>query len=108
VQGTGGNDVTIFVAAGDARPYLLEAAEDDDRDDWCVIGRSSGVTQSFSLQHNSKVLNSRALRITDLKRKGAQCRRVGRGPSGRLHPGRRGPQTDQSPHGNLRRDRKRF
>jgi hypothetical protein len=64
----GSDDVTIFIAADQKpRPYLVEATEDDDHDDdWCEIGRSSGVTQSFGLQRNSKVIKARALRISDL------------------------------------------
>ena len=65
--GAGSDDVTIFIAADqEPRPYLVEATEDDDDDQWCEIGRSPGVTQSFGLQRNSKVITARALRITDL------------------------------------------
>ncbi len=66
--GSGGNDdVTIFVATDEEpRPYLVEATDDDDRDDWHEIGRSAGVTQSFGLQRHSRVMKARALRITDL------------------------------------------
>ena len=66
--GTGGDDdVTIFIARDEEpRPYLVEASDDDDRDDWYQIGRSPGVTQSFGLQHRGKVMRARALRITDL------------------------------------------
>jgi hypothetical protein len=65
--GSGGGDVTIFIAADEEpRPYLVEATEDDDRDDWHEIGRSAGVTQSFGLLHHSRVIKARALRITDL------------------------------------------
>jgi hypothetical protein len=67
VGGGGGDDVTIFVAPDEEpRPYLVEATDDDDRDDWHEIGRSPGVTQSFGLQRHSRVMKARALRITDL------------------------------------------
>jgi len=63
----GGDDVTIFIARDEEpRPYLVEASDDDDCDDWYEIGRSPGVTQSFGLQHKGKVMRARALRISDL------------------------------------------
>lgn len=62
-----GGGVTVFVHPDQGlRPYSVEAHHGDDDDAWFEIGRSPGVTQTFSLRHHHHLPTARSLRTRDL------------------------------------------
>jgi hypothetical protein len=63
IVATGGDDLTVFVHIDSPlRPYVVEA---QGRGDWIELGRSEGVTQSFSLSQ-AGLKSTPAIRVRDL------------------------------------------
>ncbi|WP_373500583.1 hypothetical protein [Desulfococcus sp.] len=65
LEGRAEDDVVVFVKPDETlRPYAVEALPADSRNKWISIGRSEGITQSFSLK-SAGVKAATAIRIVD-------------------------------------------